>query len=202
MGAKIAPPGGPRWPRPLCGWPSGCPSFVSWRMPGAGHSERPGRPWVLPGRPPPYRFPPACLVSYINSLHESLRRCTNTEFNKSTPLDGIRKTPEKPLLNHQIGLIVYCTIADIDYNKRRQTNPTRKAEIMKTLHAETITTGNRLDGNSIHYRVIQRQSGTVQIFADFPPGQSAGFPEVVFTGTIQEARRQWAGMKQRAKSCS
>lgn len=54
----------------------------------------------------------------------------------------------------------------------------------KRLHTENI--------NGTTYRVIVREnSGLVQIWADYPPGMSAGFPECTYSGDINGARNSW-----------
>ena len=70
----------------------------------------------------------------------------------------------------------------------------------ETLHSETF--GDKLANGLTRYDVIRRPSGTVQIWATFPAGQSAGYPEGCFSGTLEEARRAWRLLVQTCKHCS
>jgi hypothetical protein len=57
----------------------------------------------------------------------------------------------------------------------------------KRLHTETI--GNRF------FRVIERQNKLVQIWVDYPAGESCGWPECLFSGDLENARKFWKIMK-------
>ena len=45
--------------------------------------------------------------------------------------------------------------------------------------------------NNRFYRVVRRKSGEVQVWIDFPAGESCGWPECFYTGTIEGARQWW-----------